>query len=150
MTIENYVQSWYTTVVRKNRFLPCCGVLDRHLYGRKGRVERAYFFYLFLAFRDRYIQVKGGIKRHLKVPENGQIDTEWDTFTRINRLTSEFESCIVHHENHTEKCGSFLLSRRICHVSLEKVTRMKAVFGLTLILTLNVARRRFAGSCGWK
>ena len=66
------------------------------------------FFYLFLAFRDRYIQVKGGIKWHLKVPENIQKGTKRGTFAQINRLASEFESCIVHHKNHTEKCGSFL------------------------------------------
>ena len=64
-------------------------------------------FYLFLAFRDRYIQVKGGVKWYLKVQENVQKGTKRDTFTWINRLASEFESCIVHHKNHTEKCGSF-------------------------------------------
>lgn len=93
MTIEKVVQYWYTT--SRSVLLKYKGS-DGYLYVEKGRVERAYFFYLFLAFRDRYIQVKGGKKWYLKVLKNAQISTFFDTLGQINRLTSEFESCIVH------------------------------------------------------
>ena len=79
----------------------------------KGRVERTYFFYLFLAFRDRYMQVKVSIKWYLKVHGNVQIGTKRDAFAQVNRLTSEFESCIVHHEIRTERFGFFLFSGKI-------------------------------------
>lgn len=51
------------------------------------------------------MQVKVGIKWYLKVQGNVQIGTKMDTFSRVNRLASEFESCIVHHfykQNDTE------------------------------------------------
>ena len=55
-------------------------------------------------------QGKSGIKWCLKVLKHQQKGKNRDTIAWVNRLASEFESCIVHHENHTEKCGSFLLS----------------------------------------
>ena len=93
MTIEKVVQYWYTT--SRSVLLKYKGS-DGYLYVGKGRVERTYFFYLFLAFRDRYMQVKVSIKWQLKVHGNVQIGTKRDTFAQVNRLTSEFESCIVH------------------------------------------------------
>lgn len=117
MTIEKVVQYWYTT--SRSVLLKYKGS-DGYLYVGKGRVERTYFFYLFLAFRDRYMQVKVGIKWYLKVHGNVQIGTKRDTFARVNRLTSEFESCIVHHRNLNEKFR-FLFFRDLCLFSCKKV-----------------------------
>ena len=98
MTIEKVVQYWYTT---SRSVLLKYKSSDGYLYVGKGRVERTYFFYLLLAFRDRYMQVKVGIKWYLKVQRNVQISTNRDTFAQVNRLTSEFESCIVHQQKTT-------------------------------------------------
>ena len=119
MTIEKVVQYWYTT--SRSVLLKYKGS-DGYLYVGKGRVERTYFFYLFLAFRDRCMQVKVSIKWYLKVHGNVQIGTKRDTFAQVNRLTSEFESCIVHHRNCTEKCSSFLLSNKFGVILAKKVT----------------------------
>lgn len=119
MTIEKVVQYWYTT--SRSVLLKYKGS-DGYLYVGKGRVERTYFFYLFLAFRDRYMQVKVSIKWYLKVHGNVQIGTKRDTFAQVNRLISEFESCIVHHEKSTcfdtsifqfdSPCGEIYLLRK--------------------------------------
>ena len=106
MTIEKVVQYWYTT---SRSVLLKYKSSDGYLYVGKGRVERTYFFYLFLAFRDRYMQVKVSIKWYLKVHGNVQIGTKRDTFAQVNRLTSEFESCIVHHKIRTERFGFFFI-----------------------------------------